>query len=270
MRAASQPRRARRTAWSGRRPAPATAGPCRRHRCRTGGATTSAANCSDGTTFVGSYGVQTSETSADDDHDPDEHRARCGRSMSRDTYFTAAPADAGRPAGVPRRRGTRSAARRQRSARPCPAPSRDRASRRRGSSICPTPGRVKTRSITTMPAMRLATCTPRIEMIGREALRSPCRHSACVRVKPFARAVRMYSWCSTSSVAERTKRNRTADCASASVTVGSTSAADGRHRIIPAAREGSPVPGRSASWTANSDDQHQARPRTTAGRCRAG
>ena len=58
-------------------------------------------------------------------------------------------------------------------------------------SIWPTPGRVKTRSITTTPAIRLATCTPRIETIGSDALRSPWRNSACVRVRPFARAVRM-------------------------------------------------------------------------------
>ena len=98
--------------------------------------------------------------------------------------------------------------------------SRDPTSR---TSICPTPGNVKTRSITTTPAMRLATCTPRIDTIGKEALRSPWRHSAWVLVKPFARAVRMYLVQHVER-RRRTKRNRIADWARARVSVGNTSA----------------------------------------------
>src|SRR5947207_2299722 len=67
----------------------------------------------------------------------------------------------------------------------------------------PMPGSEKTRSMTTVPAIRLANCRPITVSTGTKALRKTCRHKVWRSLRPLARAVRTKSSRSTSSTAER-------------------------------------------------------------------
>src|SRR5580698_2325902 len=74
----------------------------------------------------------------------------------------------------------------------------------------PRPGQLKMVSVTMAPASSAPNCSPTTVTIGTSALGSAWRQTTAVSLSPLARAVRMYSCPSSSSIAVRTMRVRIA------------------------------------------------------------
>ena len=78
-------------------------------------------------------------------------------------------------------------------------------------------------SVTTAPPRRAPSCRPSMVIVGMSAFFNAWRSTTARGARPFARAVTMYSWCSTPSTPERTSRASTADEMSPSAVAGMTS-----------------------------------------------